>query len=63
MIIGPYLDYLCISKWILDYHIEIYGMLVLLLSAVIAFLTNLTQFLCLGKYSTITFQVINIKMF
>lgn len=61
LLAGPYLDSLITQKWILTYlqTPDAYTSLYLvLLSCLIASATNISQFMCLGRFSAVTFQVL-----
>jgi solute carrier family 35 protein E3 len=61
LLAGPYLDSLITQKWILTYlkAQDTYNSLYLvLLSCLIASATNISQFMCLGRFSAVTFQVL-----
>lgn len=55
--IGPWVDLGVTSKWIFkyDYNVPAFGFLAL--SCAIAVLVNISQFMCLGRFSAVTFQV------
>jgi solute carrier family 35 protein E3 len=57
VILSPVMDYRVAKQWITEYYwntVVIWG---ILLSTSLAILVNLSQFLCLGKFSAVQFQV------
>lgn len=59
VIFSPIMDYNIANQWITEYNwgnMVIWG---ILLSTSLAILVNLSQFLCLGKFSAVEFQVRN----
>ena len=61
LLAGPYLDSLITQQWISTYlqtSATYHSLLLVLLSCIIASATNLSQFMCLGRFSTVTFQVL-----
>jgi len=55
--VGPFIDKLVSRTWILDYNITAQGAQCLALSCAVAVLVNISQFMCLGRFSAISFQV------
>ncbi|KAJ8440982.1 hypothetical protein Cgig2_020011 [Carnegiea gigantea] len=58
LLVGPLLDY-----WLTDKRVDAYAynplaVFFILLSCVIAIGTNLSQFICIGRFSAVTFQVL-----
>lgn len=57
ILFSPVMDYTVTEQWIIDYSwssIAIWG---IVLSTLLAILVNLSQFLCLGKFSAVEFQM------
>ena len=57
IVVGPFMDKLVTGKWILDYNMTPSAGQCLALSCAIAVLVNISQFMCLGRFSAVTFQV------
>lgn len=55
--IGPFVDQAVSRRWILDYTWTLPAARQLLLSCALAVLVNISQFMCLGRFSAVTFQV------
>lgn len=55
--IGPFMDQAVSKKWILDYDYNVPAMGYLFFSCAVAVLVNISQFMCLGRFSAVTFQV------
>lgn len=55
---GPFIDKLVSRQWILDYNFTVQGAQCLGLSCAVAVLVNISQFMCLGCFSAISFQVL-----
>lgn len=51
------MDKLVTRKWILDWEVNVPGLEMLLLSCAVAVIVNLSQFLCLGRFTATSFQV------
>jgi hypothetical protein len=58
LLTGPYVDSLVSDRSVLDYQWTNPALLQLLLSCSIAVCVNISQFMCLGRFSAVTFQVI-----
>eukprot|EP00270_Netrium_digitus_P014856 TRINITY_DN5132_c0_g1_i1.p1 TRINITY_DN5132_c0_g1~~TRINITY_DN5132_c0_g1_i1.p1 ORF type:complete len:342 (-),score=55.26 TRINITY_DN5132_c0_g1_i1:195-1220(-) len=58
VLLGPIVDYFITSLNVLAFDWAIYAELFILLSCVLAVLCNLSQYLCIGKFSATTFQVL-----
>lgn len=54
---GPFIDQALTQRWIGDYHFSTAGLECLIASCTIAILVNISQFMCLGRFSALTFQV------
>lgn len=55
--IGPLIDQSITQQWVLDYEWTQPGLQQLLLSCGLAVLVNISQFMCLGRFSAVSFQV------
>jgi len=58
LIIGPFLDYWLAEKRVDLYDYSITSVLFITLSCVIAVGTNLSQFICIGRFTAVSFQVL-----
>lgn len=58
LVVGPFMDKVVAGKWILDYVPTAAATQWLLLSCSVAVLVNISQFMCLGRFSAVTFQVL-----
>ncbi|CAI5480655.1 unnamed protein product [Closterium sp. Yama58-4] len=58
LLIGPSLDLLLTSRSLLDYHYQPYAIVFITLSCCLAVVCNLSAFLCIGKFSASTYQVL-----
>ena len=56
--VGPFIDRLITRSWIMTYNATPSSMQCLLLSCAIAVLVNISQFMCLGRFSAVSFQVL-----
>ena len=57
MIIGPSLDRALMNDWVYDYSFTIMSLTFFVASCSFAILVNYSQFLCLGRFSATTYQV------
>ncbi|XP_031117650.1 UDP-rhamnose/UDP-galactose transporter 6 [Ipomoea triloba] len=58
LILGPFLDYWLTTKRIDQYNFTFPSMVFLILSCTIAIGTNLSQFICIGRFTAVSFQVL-----
>lgn len=58
LLLGPFLDYWLTSKRIDNYDYNVAAMMFLILSCTIAVGTNLSQFICIGRFTAVSFQVL-----
>ncbi|KAG2437181.1 hypothetical protein HXX76_005845 [Chlamydomonas incerta] len=58
MIVGPFVDKLASSKWIMEWEASVPGIEMLGLSCLLAVAVNATQYLVLGRFSATSFQVL-----
>ncbi|MEW5316716.1 MAG: hypothetical protein WDW38_008068 [Sanguina aurantia] len=56
LLIGPFIDQRITGTWIGSFEYSLPALQCLALSCTIAVLVNVSQFMCLGKFSTVTFQ-------
>ncbi|XP_044475696.1 UDP-rhamnose/UDP-galactose transporter 6-like [Mangifera indica] len=58
LLIGPFLDYWLIGKRIDTYDYQTASVVFIILSCTIAVGTNLSQFICIGRFTAVSFQVV-----
>uniref|UniRef100_A0A7C9B1A8 Sugar phosphate transporter domain-containing protein n=1 Tax=Opuntia streptacantha TaxID=393608 RepID=A0A7C9B1A8_OPUST len=58
LIVGPFLDYWLTNKRVDAYPYSTLAVFFIVLSCTIAIGTNLSQFICIGRFSAVTFQVL-----
>ncbi|KAJ6918966.1 UDP-rhamnose/UDP-galactose transporter 4 [Populus alba x Populus x berolinensis] len=58
LLVGPFLDYWLTNNRVDSYAYSITSILFILLSCSIAVGTNLSQFICIGRFSAVSFQVL-----
>ncbi|KAF6252616.1 triose-phosphate transporter family-domain-containing protein [Scenedesmus sp. NREL 46B-D3] len=58
LVIGPFIDQAVSQQWITQYAWSSAALQQLLLSCGLAVLVNVSQFMCLGRFSAVTFQVL-----
>ncbi|PNW87474.1 hypothetical protein CHLRE_02g144300v5 [Chlamydomonas reinhardtii] len=58
MIVGPFVDKLASSKWIMEWEASVPGIEMLGLSCLLAVAVNASQYLVLGRFSATSFQVL-----
>eukprot|EP00475_Leptophrys_vorax_P012853 TRINITY_DN19223_c0_g1_i1.p1 TRINITY_DN19223_c0_g1~~TRINITY_DN19223_c0_g1_i1.p1 ORF type:complete len:356 (+),score=40.86 TRINITY_DN19223_c0_g1_i1:151-1218(+) len=58
VLLGPVIDYFLTSRSILDFHVSSAAVGFILLSCALAVFCNLSQYLCIGKFSATSFQVL-----
>ncbi|KAG0446690.1 hypothetical protein HPP92_028706 [Vanilla planifolia] len=58
LLLGPFLDYLLTRKSVHAYDYTITSIFFIVLSCVIAIGTNLSQFICIGRFTAVSFQVL-----
>ncbi|KAG2491545.1 hypothetical protein HYH03_010116 [Edaphochlamys debaryana] len=56
--VGPFVDRLLAKAWIFQYDYNVPAMACLFWSCAVAVLVNISQFMCLGRFSAVTFQVL-----
>lgn len=57
LLLGPFLDRYFSGDWVFTYNANFTNMTVLLLSCLAAVGVNISQFMCLGRFSAVSFQV------
>ncbi|KAG9158562.1 hypothetical protein Leryth_025371 [Lithospermum erythrorhizon] len=58
LVLGPFIDYYLSGKVILNYNFVINAILFILLSCSLAVFCNISQYLCIGRFSATSFQVL-----
>ncbi|GAA0141538.1 secondary carrier transporter [Lithospermum erythrorhizon] len=58
LVLGPFVDYYLSDKFILDYKYTSGSILFILLSCSLAVFCNMSQYLCIGRFSATSFQVL-----
>jgi len=57
LVVGPLIDQVITEQWVLQYAWSQAAAQQLLLSCALAVLVNISQFMCLGRFSAVSFQV------
>ena len=57
LLIGPFLDRYVSSSWVFDFSYTFPALVFLVLSCSMAVFVNISQFMCLGRFSAVSFQV------
>ncbi|KAK6118423.1 hypothetical protein DH2020_047840 [Rehmannia glutinosa] len=58
LILGPFMDYWLTEKRVDAYHYTFTSAMLIILSCAIAIGTNLSQFICIGRFTAVSFQVL-----
>jgi len=58
LLLGPFVDYWLTNKRVAAYPYGLTSVFFIILSCTIAIGTNLSQFICIGRFSAVTFQVL-----
>lgn len=58
LILGPFIDYYLNGKFILNYKFNSGVIFFILLSCTLAVFCNISQYLCIGRFSAVSFQVL-----
>lgn len=58
LLLGPFLDYWLTNKRVDNYQYSLISVMFIILSCTIAVGTNLSQFICIGRFTAVSFQVI-----
>ena len=56
LLFGPFIDKLVSSTWVYSYSFSAGALVFLVLSCSLAVLVNISQFMCLGRFTAVTFQ-------
>jgi solute carrier family 35, member E3 len=57
LLVGPFVDRLVTGRWVSTFEVSVPALACLGFSCAIAVLVNVSQFMCLGRFSAVTFQV------
>eukprot|EP01061_Rhynchopus_euleeides_P024906 TRINITY_DN4013_c0_g1_i1.p2 TRINITY_DN4013_c0_g1~~TRINITY_DN4013_c0_g1_i1.p2 ORF type:complete len:340 (+),score=109.30 TRINITY_DN4013_c0_g1_i1:354-1373(+) len=55
---GPFVDYFISSRWLSEYEFTHMALLFLVLSCLNAVLVNASHFMCLGRFSAVSYQIL-----
>ncbi|GAB4844102.1 UDP-rhamnose/UDP-galactose transporter 2 [Ancistrocladus abbreviatus] len=58
ILLGPFVDYYLNGKFIMSYKMSSGAILFVLLSCLLAVFCNVSQYLCIGRFSAVSFQVL-----
>jgi solute carrier family 35, member E3 len=58
LLAGPFVDRLVVGRWVSSYEPNVPALVCLAASCTVAVLVNVSQFMCLGRFSAVTFQVL-----
>ncbi|KAK8959405.1 UDP-galactose transporter 2 [Platanthera guangdongensis] len=58
LLLGPFIDYLLTTKWVYSFEYNAMAVSFIGFSSVIAIGTNLSQFICIGRFTAVSFQVL-----
>lgn len=58
LVFGPFIDYFLNGKFITNYKLTSGAVLFILLSCALAVFCNVSQYLCIGRFSAVSFQVL-----
>ncbi|KAE9604138.1 hypothetical protein Lal_00002038 [Lupinus albus] len=58
LLVGPFMDYWLTNERVDAYNYSVTSTLFIILSCTIAVGTNLSQFICIGRFTAVTFQVL-----
>ncbi|XP_062026497.1 UDP-rhamnose/UDP-galactose transporter 1-like isoform X2 [Rosa rugosa] len=58
LILGPFIDYILSGTFITDYKMSSGAIAFILLSCTLAVFCNISQYLCIGRFSAVSFQVL-----
>ncbi|KAM3365150.1 hypothetical protein ACQJBY_015109 [Aegilops geniculata] len=58
IILGPFVDYYLNGRWLLNYSFSTGATFFILLSCSLAVFCNMSQYLCIGRFSATSFQVL-----
>ena len=57
LLLGPFIDRLVSGLWVLNYEFTVPALTILSISCGCAVFVNVSQFMCLGRFSAVSFQV------
>ncbi|KNA20980.1 hypothetical protein SOVF_047570 [Spinacia oleracea] len=58
IVLGPFIDYFLNGKFLLTYKMSSGALLFIMLSCSLAVFCNVSQYLCIGRFSAVSFQVL-----
>ncbi|KAI0531413.1 hypothetical protein KFK09_000968 [Dendrobium nobile] len=58
LLLGPFIDYLLTTKKVYAFDYNVISVFFITLSCLIAIGTNLSQFICIGRFTAVSFQVL-----
>ncbi|MCO5611564.1 hypothetical protein L7F22_065817 [Adiantum nelumboides] len=58
LLFGPFCDYMLNGRNILDYHFSFGSIFFISLSCTLAVFCNMSQYICIGRFSAVSFQVL-----
>lgn len=58
LFIGPFLDMVLTGRWVTDYKWKLESLSLFVLSCLLAIWVNISQYMCIGTFSALSFQVI-----
>ncbi|KAK6939160.1 Sugar phosphate transporter domain [Dillenia turbinata] len=58
LVLGPFIDYFLSGKFISNYKVSSSAIFFILLSCSLAVFCNVSQYLCIGRFSAVSFQVL-----
>lgn len=58
IVLGPFVDYYLNGKFLMNYKMSIGALLFIILSCSLAVFCNVSQYLCIGRFSAVSFQVL-----
>ncbi|XP_010266319.1 PREDICTED: UDP-galactose transporter 2-like [Nelumbo nucifera] len=58
LVLGPFIDYYLNGQFIMNYKLSSGAILFILLSCSLAVFCNVSQYLCIGRFSAVSFQVL-----
>ncbi|XP_059636483.1 UDP-rhamnose/UDP-galactose transporter 1-like [Cornus florida] len=58
LLLGPFIDYFLSGKFIANYNLSSGAIFFILLSCSLAVFCNVSQYLCIGRFSAVSFQVL-----
>jgi hypothetical protein len=56
LLVGPFVDRAVVGRWVSAYEPSVPAAACLVASCAVAVLVNVSQFMCLGRFSAVTFQ-------